>query len=60
MNRRQREAWDDCKGRAKMSKQLILDTNPGMLNMMMQSTYPNQSGEPPAFGEEVLAAAREL
>ena len=43
-----------------MAKDLILDTNKGMLDMMMESTYPGQTGEPPTFGDEVLAVAREL
>jgi len=47
-------------GRNFMAKQLILDTKPGTLDRMTESTYPEQKGRHPAFGEEILALAREL
>lgn len=43
-----------------MAKQLILDTKPGMLDMMTESTDPEQKGKHPAFEVEILALAREL
>ena len=60
MSKEQRETWNDCIGRSVLSQQLILDTKPGMLDAMTESTYPNQAGGAPAFGEEILALAREL
>lgn len=72
----QKEAWDDVQSRASMAKNLILDTNAGMLDMMVSSTHVSlksevlmkfqvsstykQSGEPPAFGDEILTIARRL
>ena len=60
MSKEQRETWSDCVDRSTMSKNLILDTQPGMLDMMTEASYPNQGGEPPVFGAEILAVAREL
>ena len=54
------EDWQEAVGRATFAKQLITDANPGMLDMMTESTYPEQRGRHPAFGEAVLQAARKL
>ncbi|KAF2439167.1 hypothetical protein P171DRAFT_502328 [Karstenula rhodostoma CBS 690.94] len=39
---------------------LILDVQKGMLDEMTESQYPEQRGKHPAFGEEILALAREM
>lgn len=59
-NRSTREAWSDVLGRSMMASQLILDTKPGMLNMMIESTNPEQKGKHPEFGDEIKALAREI
>ena len=56
----QREAWSDIVSRAVMGAGLLLDDHPGMLDMMVESTYPNQSGPRPVIGEELLESARKL
>ena len=55
-----REAWSDVVGRSVMAAELLLDSKPGMLDMMVGSTYPGQAGAHPVIGEDVLAAARKL
>ena len=57
---RDEEAWSDVVGRSQMIKMLILDTNKGALDKMMESTYPDQGGRHPDFGEEILEIARSL
>jgi hypothetical protein len=57
---REREAWSDIISRNVMGGNLLLDTKPGMLDVMVESTYPNQSGPRPVIGEEILEAARKL
>jgi len=52
--------FEDVIGRNFMAKQLILDTKPGALDKMTESTYPEQKGRHPKFGEEILALARDL
>ncbi|KAL8705488.1 MAG: hypothetical protein Q9201_001419 [Fulgogasparrea decipioides] len=54
----EKEAWEDAVGRTVMTKDLILDTNKGMLDMMTESTYPDQKGKHPQIGEEVLELAK--
>jgi hypothetical protein len=54
------KAWQEVKGRILFAKQLILDTKPGMLDKMTEATYPEQKGEHPEFGEEILELARQL
>lgn len=56
----QQEAWSDIVSRSVMGAALLLDEKPGMLDMMVEGTYPNQSGPRPVVGEEVLEAARKL
>lgn len=76
MDSMQKKVWGDVQSRALTAKSLILDTNAGMLDMMVgllrnpsgphssriqvSSTYPGQSGQPPAFGEEVMTIARRI
>lgn len=55
-----REKWTDAIGRSVMARELILDSKPGILDMMTKMTYPDQKGRHPAFGEGVLEAARAL
>ena len=43
-----------------MVKMLILDTNKGALDKMMESTDPDQGGRHPDFGAEILEIARSL
>ncbi|KAF2815288.1 uncharacterized protein BDZ99DRAFT_516024 [Mytilinidion resinicola] len=54
------EDYADVIGRCVMAQQLILDTKPGMLDMMTEMTYPEQKGRHPRFGEEILGLARGL
>jgi hypothetical protein len=54
------EDYMDVLGRSFMASQLILDTKPGTLDMMTETTYPEQRGQHPQFGEEILQLAREL
>jgi len=56
----QKNSWIEVMGRAHMSAQLILDTQPGMLDQMTESTYPGEMGKHPEFGEEILGIARGL
>lgn len=55
-----KETWSDVHSRSLMACQLILDTQPGMLRMMVEGTYPGQPNPCPDMGEEVLRAARDL
>ena len=58
---KQKETWEEATGRAAFSKALITDQMPGMLDQLMESTYPGQNaGTPPDFGEEILEIARRL
>ena len=56
----QKEAWSDVISRSVMGAGLLLDDHPGMLDMMVEGTYPNQSGPRPVVGDGVLEAARKL
>ncbi|KAL9003364.1 MAG: hypothetical protein Q9188_003758 [Gyalolechia gomerana] len=60
LSKKEKETWQDAVGRASFAKMLILDTQPGMLDMMTETTYPDQSGKHPEFGEEILELARHL
>ncbi|KAL9000693.1 MAG: hypothetical protein Q9169_000729 [Polycauliona sp. 2 TL-2023] len=60
LSKDEKEKWEDAKGRTTFAKMLILDTQPGMLNMMTETTYPDQKGAHPDFGEEILELARHL
>lgn len=57
---REKEAWADIMSRSAMGANLLLDTNRGMLDMMVQGTYPSQSSPQPVIGEDILEAARKL
>ncbi len=52
--------WQDVIGRSVVAGDLILDTNRGMLDMMVDSTYPGQPGPRPVIGEDIKAVARKL
>jgi hypothetical protein len=55
------EAMQDIFGRTAMSCNLILDTTPGALNKMIESTYPGEKGkEHPVFGEDILQLCRTM
>lgn len=56
----QKSAWADIQSRNAMASELLLDSKPGMLDMMVQSSYPNQSGPTPVIGEDIKEAARKL
>ncbi|KAL9030452.1 MAG: hypothetical protein Q9196_001436 [Gyalolechia fulgens] len=60
LSKEEKEAWQDAVGRASFAKMLILDTQPGMLDMMTERAYPAQGGKHPEFGEEILELARHL
>lgn len=60
MSKPQKEAWSDVIGRNVLARELMLDSKPGMLDSMTEATYPEQKGQHPGFGEEILAMAREL
>ncbi|KAL9616601.1 MAG: hypothetical protein Q9160_008546 [Pyrenula sp. 1 TL-2023] len=60
MHKRQKEAWTDAIDRTSLTKELILDSKPGMLDSMTEATYPEQKGRHPRFGEEIVGMAREL
>ena len=60
LTKQEEEKWQDAIGRTTFTKMLILDTRPGMLNMMTETTYPDQRGAHPDFGEEILELARHL
>lgn len=60
MKKADKETWEDAVGRSAMARELILDTNPGMLDMMTEGTYPEQKGKHPAMGEDILDVARTL
>ncbi|MCJ1459407.1 hypothetical protein MMC28_009785 [Mycoblastus sanguinarius] len=60
LSKQEKEAWEEAKGRATYAKMLMTDAMPGMLDQMTASTYPGQSGQHPALGEDILEVARRL
>ncbi|MCJ1376476.1 hypothetical protein MMC20_007719 [Loxospora ochrophaea] len=60
LSRQEKEQWNDAVGRTVLAQELLLDTKPGALNTMTESTYPSQRGNHPELGEDVLVAARQL
>ncbi|KAI4239758.1 MAG: hypothetical protein LQ349_000131 [Xanthoria aureola] len=60
LSKQEKEKWEDAVGRTMFTKMLILDTGPGMLDMMTETTYPEQKGAHPDFEEEILELARHL
>ncbi|KAL9092257.1 MAG: hypothetical protein Q9165_004431 [Trypethelium subeluteriae] len=60
MGKAETETWTDIVGRSAMAQQLILDTMPGGLDMMVNMSHPGQTEPKPEFGEDILALARRL
>ncbi|KAF2234680.1 hypothetical protein EV356DRAFT_576609 [Viridothelium virens] len=60
MGKAEKEIWSDVVGRSMMAKQLILDTMPGGLDMMVNMTHPGQTEPKTDFGEEIRALAGRL
>ena len=60
LSRKEKEVWNDARGRAMYASILILDTNPGSLNQMTEMTYPGQTGKHPDFGDEIMEIAQRL
>jgi hypothetical protein len=58
-NPQAKQIWADIYSRNKMAGGLIIDDKPGMLNTMIESTYPGTRNHP-EFGEEILAEAKVL
>ena len=54
------KAYNDVKGRSVMAGELLLDTKPGMLDMMVEAAYPGAAGDRPDIGDDLKAAAGEL
>lgn len=52
--------YTDVISRLVMAKELLLDSKPGMLDMMIDSTYPGQTGPKPEIGDDLKEAARAL
>ncbi|KAK4498014.1 hypothetical protein PRZ48_010670 [Zasmidium cellare] len=59
MNATQKELWGDVEGRCEMAANLILDTMPGMLNNMVEQSYPGTRNHP-EFGNDIKEDARRL
>lgn len=59
-NAQEKEIWMDVVQRTAMSKSLLTDSKPGMLDMMIESTNPEERGNHPEIGEEILALASAL
>ena len=59
MSAKEKEVWSDVTGRSVMAANLILKTNPGMFNMLVQNPEPNTDGDVD-FGAEILAIAGEI
>ncbi|RMY33823.1 hypothetical protein D0864_16753 [Hortaea werneckii] len=55
-----KERWSDIMSRSVMAANLLLDQPPGMLDQMVNMSYPNQSGEKPVIGNDIKDAARKL
>ena len=59
LSKKEKETWDEATGRASFSEALITDQMPGMLDQMMERTYPRQEGgKSVEFGEDILEIAR--
>ena len=57
----QKEIWNDVLSRNSMAAELLLDSQRGMLDMMVDSSYPaQQRGSRPEIGDDVKEAARKL
>ena len=55
-----RDAWEDVVGRAFLAGELLLDSKPGMLDSLVESTYPEHAANPPIIGDDILAISRKL
>ncbi|KAL8794212.1 MAG: hypothetical protein Q9195_003166 [Heterodermia aff. obscurata] len=61
LTEKEAETWDEATGRAAFSKALITDQIPGMLDQMIEQTYPGQNaGRSLEFGEDILGIAQRL
>ena len=61
LSKKEKETWNQATGRAAFSKALITDQMPGMLDQIMERTYPGQNaGTAIKFGEEILEIAKRL
>ena len=56
---KEKETWANVKSRSVMAASLILNEQPGMLDMMLAAS-PGGGGQQPQMGSEVEAAARRL
>jgi hypothetical protein len=56
-NRQAMKIWADVYSRNKTAGGLIIDDKPGMLNNLIESTYPGTTNHPD-FGEEILSEAK--
>ncbi|KAK5168814.1 uncharacterized protein LTR77_006123 [Saxophila tyrrhenica] len=54
------EMWVDVVSRSVMTKELLVDSKPGMLDMLVESTYPSSSSDRPEIGDDIKASARTL
>ena len=62
LSAREKETWKDASGRAVFAGSLITDEKPGMLDMMVESSYPDPATRGPRvdFGGEILEFAAML
>ncbi len=54
------QIWTDVITRSMMAAELILDSKPGMLDMLVESTYPGAASDRPVIGDDIKAAAERL
>ncbi|KAK4548743.1 hypothetical protein LTR36_008516 [Oleoguttula mirabilis] len=59
------ERWEDVIGRSVLAASLVLDQPPGMLDQMVDMSYPGQTGQlpfgqRPVLGEEIKEVAKKL
>lgn len=59
------EIWADVISRSMLTASLILDERPGMLDELVERSYPGQAGQlpfgqRPVMGDEIKEAARRL
>lgn len=60
MNEHEEQLWEDVRNRSLLVTSLILDTESGLLEMMVAGNESAQSYPVPDMGEEILSAARDL
>lgn len=56
----QQALFEDVIQRSVLVSSLILHTGPGMLNNLVEQTYPESAGNHPEFGDYIKTAARTL